>query len=409
VAPGQLPPLGAGRAPAPAEGGSPLGALAGARPSSRRAGLYLHVPFCTRRCHYCSFATAPPGAPDAIDAYVATLGAELGLLAAAPLNAPRLSISTLFFGGGTPSLLAPDQLAAVMAAVHAGFALAADAEITVECNPESVDHARLEAYRSLGVNRVSLGVQGLDDGLLATLGRLHDASGARRAFDAARRAGLDNVSVDLMYGLPHLDLDGWRRTVEAVLDWGPEHLSAYGLTLDGGSPWGTGGVDGLPPEETTVAQYWALAEMAAARGYEHYEISNYARPGFRSRHNLGYWRRREYLAAGLSACGFLGDRRWSNTRALPRYTAEVRAGRLAIDTAECLTPRQARAEALILGLRTSEGVPAAALDERAGDDAALRDRLAGWREQGWLVAEGDRVRLTEAGFLVSDALFVELL
>ena len=372
-------------------------------------GLYVHVPFCTQRCHYCSFATAPVGARGEVDAYVAALGRELDLLGRAAFNEPRLSLSTIFFGGGTPSLLAPEQLADVLAAARAAFAVEPEAEITVECNPESVDRPRLEAYRTLGVNRISLGVQALDDGVLATLGRLHDAPGARAAFDAAREAGLDNVSVDMMYGLPQQPVEGWRRAVEVILDWGPEHLSAYGLTLDGGSPWGAGGVAGLPSEETTVEQYWVLAEAAAARGFEHYEISNYARPGFRSRHNLRYWRRQEYLAAGLSACGFLGDLRWGNVKALPRYTAAVAASRLPIDTAEHLTPRQALAETLILGLRTIDGVEASLLAARAAGDASLAGRLADWRDHGWLAAHGDRVRLTEAGFLVSDALFVDLL
>src|SRR5207253_6929985 len=216
-------------------------------------------------------------------------------------------------------------------------------------------------------------------------------------------------SVDLMYGLPGLDLEGWSRTVDAVLDWRPDHLSAYGLTLDAGSLWGAAGVAGLPPEETVVAQYWRLARAAAERGFEHYEISNYARPGFRSRHNQIYWRAAEYLAAGPGACGFVGRVRYANVRATPRYSVTLEEGRLPLDTFEELTPRQRLAEQLILGLRTADGVPAAWFRTRLHDAAPRRRTIATWRGERLLADAGDRVRLTEAGFLVSDELFVELL
>src|SRR5207237_2125160 len=176
---------------------------------------------------------------------------------------------------------------------------------------------------------------------------LHDGRAARQAFEAARDAGVDNVSVDLMYGLPGLDLEGWSRTVDAVLGWQPDHLSAYGLTLDPGSLWGAAGVAGLPREETVVAQYWRLARSAAERGFEHYEISNYARPGSRSRHNQIYWRRREYLACGPGAAGFLGDVRYTNVKPVTRYVQRLEDGRLPVDTWERLTPHQALAESLI--------------------------------------------------------------
>lgn len=381
--------------------------LAASRPRATSLGLYVHVPFCARRCHYCSFTTAPVE-DGAVARYLAAVHRELALLAELPW-APAVGLATVFFGGGTPSLLAPEELGGLLDAVARRFAVEADAEITVECNPESATRARLEAYRAAGVNRLSLGVQSLDDGILARLGRLHDARGARAAFEAARAAGYGNVSVDLMYGLPGLDIAGWARTVDEVLDWDPDHLSAYGLTLDAGSRWGAAGVEGLPAEGTVVEQYWALARAAAARGWEHYEISNYARPAFRSRHNQIYWRAAEYLACGPGGCGFIGDVRYGNARALTRYCAALADGALPVDTAERLTPRQRLAERLILGLRLADGVPAAWLDERAGADAGLRARLGTWLDAGLLVRSGDRVALTEAGFLVSDDLFAELL
>jgi oxygen-independent coproporphyrinogen-3 oxidase len=382
--------------------------LAQATPDSRSLGLYIHVPFCAKRCHYCSFNTAPLERPEELRRYLSAIGREVELLGAASW-ASGLEIGTVFFGGGTPSLLEAEQVAAILDAVRARFSLVPGAEVTVECNPESVSRSKLEGYRGAGVNRISLGVQSLDDGVLPVLGRLHDSGGARKAFETAREAGCDNVSVDLMYGLPDLDEATWTRTIEGVLGWGPEHLSAYGLTLDAGSLWAVTGVPGLPGEETVLAQYWRLARAAADAGFEHYEISNYARPGFRARHNLVYWHAEEYLAVGPGACGFLGDLRYGNVKPVARYCAALEAGALPIDTSERLTARQRLGERLILGLRLVDGVPRAWLDERLRGDDALGRKVGAWREAGLLVDRGERIALTEAGFLVSDTLFAELL
>jgi oxygen-independent coproporphyrinogen-3 oxidase len=392
--------------PAPAD--APLGVLAETSPHSTSLGLYLHVPFCSKRCHYCSFNTAPLERADEMRRYLGAVQRELGLLATASW-ASDIVIETIFLGGGTPSLLAAEDLAALLEGVRARFVVAPDAEVTVECNPESVSREKLAAYRAAGVNRISLGVQSLDDAILPRLGRLHDARRARAAFEAAREAGCDNVSVDLMYGLPAQDPATWRRSVGGVLGWEPEHLSAYGLTLDAGSLWAVTGVAGLPVEEVVVEQYWALARTAAERGLEHYEISNYARPGRRSRHNQIYWRAAEYLAVGPGACGFVGDVRYGNVKPVSRFCAALEAGALPIDTFERLTPRQRLGERLMLGLRLVDGVPRAWLDARVEADTALAAKAATWRQAGVLVERGDRVALTEAGFLVSDAVFADLL
>lgn len=381
--------------------------VGGSAPSSQSLGFYLHVPFCVQRCHYCSFNTAPLEAGQ-MDPYLTALYGELDLLGDLPW-AREVTITTVFLGGGTPSLLEPDALAAVLDRLCARWRLAPDAEVTVECNPESVARDRFERYRAAGVTRVSLGVQSLNDAVLRVLGRLHDARRARAAFEAAREAGYEDVSVDLMYGLPELTVDAWAADVERLLDWGPDHLSAYALTLDGGSPWGAGGVAGLPAEDDVVAQYWALTRATAARGFEHYEISNYALPGHRAQHNLGYWRAGEYLAAGPGGCGFIGDVRYGNIKPLARWRAAVAAGTLPIETAERLTARQRLAERLILGLRTTDGVPAVWLGERAAGEPALSGTLEQWQSLGHLCVDGDRARLTESGFLLSDALFVDLL
>jgi oxygen-independent coproporphyrinogen III oxidase len=381
--------------------------LASHPPDADELGLYVHVPFCAHRCGYCSFNTAPLE-EGAMARYLEALHLEIELLGALPW-ARRVRLATVFLGGGTPSLLAPQEMAATLALIRARFAVTPDAEVTVECNPESVTRPKLDGYRAAGVNRLSLGVQSLDDSILPRLGRLHDARGARAAFEAARDAGCANVSVDLMYALPGLDLDGWTRAVTAVLDWQPDHLSAYGLTLDAGSLWGAAGVAGLPAEQEQIDQYWGLARVAAARGLEHYEISNYARPGFRSRHNQIYWRAAEYLAAGPGACGFVGRVRYANVKATPRYCQTLADGALPVASLEELSTRQRLAERLILGLRTADGVPATWLEARLDGAPALRRRIDAWRAEELLVDVGERTRLTEAGFLLSDALFVDLL
>ena len=368
----------------------------------------MHLPFCAERCGYCSFNTAPY-TPGGLDRFLAALLRECDLAAAAPWAA-RVTLDTLFLGGGTPSLLDVPQMVAVLERIRTRFRLDPGAEITVECNPDDVTVARLTGYREAGVTRISLGVQSLDDGILPRLDRRHSAAQAAAAFRAAREAGFDNISVDLIYGLPALDLDTWTRTVRDALAWGPDHLSAYALTLDEGSLWHAAGVSGLPEEETVTAQYRELARLAGEAGLEHYEVSNYARPGFRSRHNQRYWRWEEYLALGPGACGFLGHVRYGNVKPVERYCTLVEGGTLPLQSHEVLTERQALAERLILGLRTSDGIPAERLAERCAlERGRLPEVLDAWRERGLLAEGNGRVRLTEAGFLLSDALFTELL
>ena len=377
-------------------------------PRAGLVGAYLHVPFCTKRCGYCSFNTAPDS-PGAVARFLPALLGEMDIVSRAPW-AGAVDLRSVFVGGGTPSLLPAEAMAEILEHLGARFGLEAGAEITVECNPESVSLERLAGYRRAGVTRISLGVQSLDDRILPTLDRLHTAAQAREAFDAARAAGFEDVSVDLIYGLPALDLATWEETVKGALGWEPDHLSAYALTLDDGSLWSATGVTGLPPEETVTAQYARLVQLAADAGFEHYEVSNYARPGHRSRHNQIYWHAEEYLGLGPGACGFLGNVRYGNVKPVERYGAMVAAGDAPVDTHETLTPRQRLAERLILGLRLGDGVPSACLEERVAlAPARLPATLEAWRERGLLVESDGRVRLTEAGFLLSDALFIELL
>lgn len=368
----------------------------------------MHLPFCAERCGYCSFNTAPYR-PGALDRFLTALLGEWDLAGAAPW-ARDVTLDTLFLGGGTPSLLEADQMAALLTRIRDRFAVEPDAEVTVECNPDDVTAARLAGYRRAGVTRVSVGVQSLDAQVLSRLDRRHSVAQARDAFATAREAGFGNVSVDLIYGLPGLDVETWTRTVRDVIGWGPDHVSAYALALDEGSLWHAAGVTDLPVEETVTAQYWALARLAGEAGFEHYEVSNYARPGSRSRHNQRYWRWEEYLGLGPGACGFLGHVRYGNVKPVERYCTLVEAGHLPLLSHEVLTERQALAERLILGLRTSDGIAAQRLAERGElERGRLPEILEAWRSRGLLAEHDGRVRLTEAGFLLSDALFTELL
>ena len=387
---------------------SPGAPLDGWAPRARALGVYVHVPFCVKRCGYCSFNTAPY-LEAAVPRFVRAVLAEIDRVADAPW-AGAASARTVFLGGGTPSLLSAEDLGAILDRLRARLPLEPGAEVTVECNPDGLTRDRLAGYRTAGVTRISLGIQSLDDRLLPALDRLHTAAEARAAFAAARDAGFDNVSADVMYGLPHLDAAAWEATLDEMIAWGPDHLSAYALTLDGGSLWRADAVPGLPPEDAVAAQYRWLTERARAAGFEHYEVSNFARPGRRSAHNQIYWRAEEYLGLGPGACGFLGTIRYANDRSLERYCTALEAGRLPVASHERLTARQLLGERLILGLRVADGIPAAWLDERiALERGRLPDVLAAWQERGLLSVDGGRARLTEDGFLLSDALFTELL
>ncbi len=377
-------------------------------PVGARVGIYVHCLFCLRRCPYCDFNVAIYR-EDRVAPFVAALQGELSRYAALPW-AGRVPAVSLFFGGGTPSLLPPPAIGALVATARRGLALAPDAEVTLEANPEDLDRARLAGFRDAGVTRLSLGVQALDDPLLRRLGREHSAATARRAFEHARAAGFDNVSVDLLYGGPDHDLAAWRRTLDEALAWRPEHLSAYALTLEPGTAFGRRPPAGLPDDGAVTAQYGLLCERASAAGLERYEISNFARPGFRSRHNLLYWRREEYLGLGPGAHAALGAARFGNVRAHTRYRDAIGAGRWPIAWREALTPRQVRGERIILGLRLAEGIPRAWVEGHlAGEAGRFGRALERYVESGLLEVRDGRLALTPRGVLLSDTIFADLI
>src|SRR5215212_3885624 len=373
--------------------------------SMTAAGLYVHIPFCSSRCSYCDFATGLYQS-ELADRYVRGLIDEI--------QASRYAsehVDTIYFGGGTPSLLAPAQLERILASLFDEFEIAAETEITLEIKPGSATPEKLRAFRSLGVNRASFGAQTFDDAELAKLGRSHNAADALRTFADLRDAGFANVSFDLIAGLPGQTLAGWQRNIKHALDLGPEHLSFYLLEVHSGTPLAEHirrGIQPQPDEDLAGVMYEWMLEQATAAGYEHYEISNLCRPGFHSRHNVKYWTAAPYYGFGCSAHSYDGDaRRWSNQRDVLKYVEMVESGASAVVEEQQLRPTDVRAEAVFLGMRLMEGVDLRRYRESFGVD--LRDEHADdldrFREAGLVELEGDLIRLTRTGALLSNEVF----
>ncbi len=370
-------------------------------------GLYVHVPFCEKRCHYCDFNTyllRDGGVEDYLDA----LGREAHLYAAgaAPPGDP---FDTLYIGGGTPTALGPGQLDRLFAVLRP-LALRPGAEVTVEANPGTLTDARLAALRAGGVNRISLGVQTLNDSLLERLGRIHGARHAADCFDRARRMGFGNINVDLMFGLPGQDVSDWRRTLREIIAWGPEHISCYSLIIEEGTPFGDLHAQNalpLPGDDAELAMYELAMEELGAAGYEHYEISNWARPGFQSGHNRIYWLNGEWLGLGPGAHSHWRGERFSNERLPHDYARRLAAGELPIARREAVDEATAEEDTVILGLRLLEGVDAAAFEHRFGRplDDAFGPEIARLVDLGLVRWDGERLRLTSRGLPVANQVF----
>ncbi|MBI3007456.1 MAG: radical SAM family heme chaperone HemW [candidate division NC10 bacterium] len=377
----------------------------------RPLALYLHIPYCLSRCHYCDFNTYVLDGPQSRE-YVRALAAEIRHQGAA-LDGQGRRVETIFFGGGTPSLLPPEDLCALLETCRGAFCVAPEAEITLEVNPETVTVEVFSALRWGGFNRVSLGVQALHAGLLQALGRPHTPARATEAFAAIRAADFANVNLDVMFGLPGQSLREWRRTLEGVLILAPEHLSTYGLTIEEGTLFGRlhrQGALRLPPEGAHLAMYREALRHLPAAGYRRYEISNFARPGFECRHNLTYWRQGEYLGLGAGAHGYLAGVRYMNQRLPAAYISAVSRQGTAVSARERPSPLEQAEEALMLGLRLADGLHVAAFAARFGlpdppIDPAVLARLTG---MGLIKAGDGLLRLTEAGLAVSDTIITDL-
>ncbi|HET7613445.1 MAG TPA: radical SAM family heme chaperone HemW [Gemmatimonadaceae bacterium] len=364
--------------------------------------LYIHVPFCARRCSYCDFSIAVRSATP-VDEYLGGLRAELDSVA--HLVAGR-TFETVYFGGGTPSRLGAGGIRAALAAVRDHAFIARNAEITLEANPDDISDTSAAEFHRAGINRVSLGAQSFDDAALKWMHRVHDSTQIGMSVQSLRSAGIDNISLDLIFSLPPQIGRSWEYDLARAVDLEPTHISLYGLTVEPKTPiyrWASRGVIVQGTEETYEREFLTAHDMMTAAGFDHYEVSNFARPGMSSRHNSAYWTAEPYVGIGPSAHSFDGStRRWN----VPAYSAWIRrlaSGGSAIEGAESLTAENRSFEEVYLGLRTRHGLAISAEE---------MNRVRSWESAGWAVVddplENPRVRLTPTGWLRLDSLASDL-
>lgn len=389
--------------------------------ATEAAGLYVHVPFCSVICPYCDFAVARGSGADR-ERFVETLAEEIDRFGcrgreggetgeAESFGASRFD--TVYFGGGTPSALSPEQLGTIRRRLVTAFAIEAKAEWTIEVNPEDAAPESLAGWRELGFDRISLGLQALDDSALRFLGRRHDAGEARASVELAREAGFRSVSVDLIYSLPGFDADWWLRTLDEAAALGPDHVSCYELTIHDGTPFGRRRDAGRlreTGEDERAGNFVATHRRLAELGYEGYEVSNFARTeGDRSRHNRKYWRHQPYLGLGPSSHSFAGRSRWWNVAPWRDWSDAVGKGQSPVAGREELTDGQLLLEAVMMGFRQRSGVDCAELERRFGSDPSVGNegRIEAWEKAGWLRVVGRRLAPTLEGMARADRLAAE--
>lgn len=375
-----------------------------------KAGVYIHIPFCKSRCSYCDFATDVYRNEETVERYVNALTSEITNHELRTTNF-KTGVDTVYFGGGTPSLLSARQLEKVFEVLREKFDIDKNAEITLEMNPATVSPERLKDYRSLGVNRASFGVQTFDDRALKILARGHNADDARQTFELLRQAGFDNVSFDLIAGLPNQTLADWQRNLDQALNLNPEHLSLYLLEIHEGTPLAEqirSERQPLPDDDLAARMYELLLEKVAEKGFVQYEISNFSRPGFQSRHNSKYWQFAPVFAFGVSAHSFDGEsRRWANERDTLSYVEKIEADASPVAEEFALDEKTRRAEFAFLALRLNEGVDLTLYKEKFGTDL-LREYgsdLERLRMLELVEKAGDFLRLTDKGRLFSNEVF----
>jgi oxygen-independent coproporphyrinogen-3 oxidase len=380
------------------------------------AGLYFAVPFCQTRCTYCNFHTSVVSAA-MYGPYADALQREIALRAegASGAGLRAANFDTIYFGGGTPSLLEASDLRGVLETARRELRVSAK-EVTLEADPETITLEKAREWREAGFNRISLGAQSFNDRELQAAGRMHRRADIFSAVSALREAGIANISMDLIAGLPHQTPESWEESLRELVALRPEHVSVYLMEIDEGSRLGLEVIQGgarysardIPSDDAMAASYERACEALGAAGYEHYEISNWGLPGFRSRHNLKYWDREPYWGIGAGAHSFDGRARWANAHDANAYVAAVSGGRLAEEQKEEVSVQQELEEKIFLGLRKLEGIDLCELPAGA-QNARLHERVTELLEQGLLITEGSRVRLAPDRVAVSNEVFVELL
>lgn len=371
----------------------------------RALEIYIHIPFCVKKCDYCDFFSKVADDKEKND-YVKALLAEIK----ATEISDEYQVVSIFFGGGTPSILPANLIVEIMQYLKAQFEIAKNAEITIECNPGTVDYEKLVAYKNCGINRISFGLQSTDNDELLKLGRIHTYEEFLGSYEMARAAGFDNISVDLMSGLPGQTCVSWVKTLEMVAKLNPTHISAYSLIIEEGTPFAMCNLD-LPDEDEERKMYETTSEILANFGYHQYEISNYAQQGYECQHNIGYWKRVDYLGFGAGAASLFNSVRYSNVKDLKIY--QKNSGELAKIRCdiEFLDEKTGMEEFVFLGLRMNEGINDTEFKEEFG--VSLRtvygDEIDKLVEQDLLNFEGNDLKLTRKGISVSNYVFGELL
>jgi len=373
------------------------------------AGLYLHIPFCKKKCAYCDFVSfAEHGA---MEEYLRALPREMELAAA---ELPTIEFDTVFIGGGTPSILPPFAVDGILSALFRLFSIRGDAEISMESNPGTLTAAKLQEYRSAGVNRLSMGLQTTQETLLKRIGRIHSYKDFLESLEMAREAGFENINADLMYALPSQSLAQFEETLEAVTALGLPHISAYSLILEEGTPLYREHPD-LPTEEESYQMHRLAVDFLQSRGYLRYEISNYARPGRECRHNRNYWDNGEYLGLGLNSHSALrlgGQwRRLANSADMKTYLDFLKQGKRPIETNDAIPIKEEMFESVMLGFRKTEGIPKADFEARFGISLALAypDALKKGMEAGWIEETASHLYLTDRGLDLENEVLMEFM
>lgn len=374
----------------------------------KQLGIYVHVPFCKSKCEYCDFYSIGGGRDRRVtDDYLQALAdhiREAGRLA------PEYLVDTVYFGGGTPSFFGADNLEKILDEIHKSFRLSIEAEITLEANPDSVTLQSMKKLVRAGFNRISIGVQSDDDAMLKKLGRPHNFHQAKQAMTFARQAGFGNISLDLMYGLPNQTLTAWKETVLRIVGLRPEHISCYALKVEEGTPlWSYKDLANLPDDDTQADMYLAASDILRDYGYEHYEISNFAKKDFRSKHNMKYWTGGEYLGFGPTAASDFAGKRFTIVRDLHGYIDGIAKKETVLSECDPIPPRERAGEYVMLRLRTSDGISAEEYERQyLMPFAPLEKAMKRFEEKGFAVYENERWRLTERGWLVSNQIILTL-
>ena len=372
--------------------------------TTKPRGLYLHTPFCVKKCNYCDFASFKEADCDWREKYIDTLCQEISLYADR-----GISIDTIFFGGGTPSLLTPCEFKRIVDRINDTFVVLPNTEFTIEANPKTLTEEKLRAFMSLGVNRLSIGLQSIHENEQKTLGRIHNYDDFLSTYHMARRLGIKNINVDLMYGIPDQTMESFGKTLESVTALEPEHISLYGLILEEETPlYNARDILDFPTEDDECEMYYLATDLMRKKGYLHYEISNYAKDGYHSRHNMKYWHADEYIGVGLAAHSYYQGIRYGNSCDTREYLAGDYAK---YDMGDPLDKDSLAYEYVMLHLRLAEGFDLSEYRERFGLDFR-QDReeiLSMMENNGLLTMENNRISLTERGFYVSNNILTELL